>query len=75
MLTCNFLWKHSNCCYIFSFEFVFFLCQPTVTGEIQSPLGVATVEFIDPREPVAVSIWWPFNKLYLLRLPYVLSFA
>uniref|UniRef100_A0A2P2JU79 uracil phosphoribosyltransferase n=1 Tax=Rhizophora mucronata TaxID=61149 RepID=A0A2P2JU79_RHIMU len=27
---------------------------PTVTGEIQSPLGVASVEFIDPREPVAV---------------------
>ncbi|KAG9453088.1 hypothetical protein H6P81_005992 [Aristolochia fimbriata] len=27
---------------------------PTITGEIQSPMGVATVEFIDPREPVAV---------------------
>ncbi|XP_027174872.1 uracil phosphoribosyltransferase [Coffea eugenioides] len=27
---------------------------PTISGEIQSPLGVATVEFIDPREPVAV---------------------
>ncbi|PWA68311.1 uracil phosphoribosyltransferase [Artemisia annua] len=27
---------------------------PTVSGEIQSPLGVAEVEFIDPREPVAV---------------------
>ncbi|CAL1378981.1 unnamed protein product [Linum trigynum] len=27
---------------------------PTVSGEIQSPMGVATVEFIDPREPVAV---------------------
>ncbi|XP_022151469.1 uracil phosphoribosyltransferase [Momordica charantia] len=27
---------------------------PTVTGEIQSPMGVASVEFIDPREPVAV---------------------
>ncbi|XP_004506634.1 uracil phosphoribosyltransferase [Cicer arietinum] len=27
---------------------------PTVSGEIQSPLGVASVEFIDPREPVAV---------------------
>ncbi|CAM8969303.1 unnamed protein product [Rhodiola kirilowii] len=27
---------------------------PTVSGEIQSPLGVATVEFIDPREPIAV---------------------
>ncbi|KAK1312578.1 Uracil phosphoribosyltransferase [Acorus calamus] len=25
---------------------------PTVTGEIQSPMGVASVEFIDPREPV-----------------------
>ncbi|CAN1275495.1 Uracil phosphoribosyltransferase, partial [Linum perenne] len=28
---------------------------PTVSGEIQSPMGVASVEFIDPREPVAVS--------------------
>ncbi|KAK9920583.1 hypothetical protein M0R45_029135 [Rubus argutus] len=27
---------------------------PTVSGEIQSPLGVASVEFIDPREPVSV---------------------
>ncbi|XP_031254000.1 uracil phosphoribosyltransferase-like [Pistacia vera] len=27
---------------------------PTVTGEIQSPMGVASVEFVDPREPVAV---------------------
>ncbi|KAL7590212.1 uracil phosphoribosyltransferase [Lactuca sativa] len=27
---------------------------PTISGEIQSPLGPATVEFIDPREPVAV---------------------
>ncbi|KVI12158.1 uracil phosphoribosyltransferase [Cynara cardunculus var. scolymus] len=27
---------------------------PTISGEIQSPLGVASVEFIDPREPVAV---------------------
>ncbi|WCJ28357.1 Uracil phosphoribosyltransferase [Euphorbia peplus] len=27
---------------------------PTVHGEIQSPMGVAEVEFIDPREPVAV---------------------
>uniref|UniRef100_A0A5B7B5F5 uracil phosphoribosyltransferase n=1 Tax=Davidia involucrata TaxID=16924 RepID=A0A5B7B5F5_DAVIN len=27
---------------------------PTVTGEIQSPMAVASVEFIDPREPVAV---------------------
>ncbi|KAA8516377.1 hypothetical protein F0562_016670 [Nyssa sinensis] len=27
---------------------------PTVMGEIQSPMGVASVEFIDPREPVAV---------------------
>ncbi|RVX06001.1 Uracil phosphoribosyltransferase [Vitis vinifera] len=30
------------------------LLQPTVKGEIQSPMGVASVEFIDPREPVAV---------------------
>lgn len=27
---------------------------PTISGEIQSPMGVASVEFIDPREPVAV---------------------
>ena len=31
------------------------LLQPTIKGEIQSPMGVASVEFIDPREPVAVS--------------------
>lgn len=27
---------------------------PTITGEIQSPMGVADVEFIDPREPVMI---------------------
>ncbi|XP_057866780.1 uracil phosphoribosyltransferase isoform X3 [Cryptomeria japonica] len=27
---------------------------PTVSGEIQSPLGVASVEFVDPREPVTI---------------------
>ncbi|KAK8968122.1 Uracil phosphoribosyltransferase [Platanthera guangdongensis] len=27
---------------------------PTISGEIQSPMGVATVEFIDPREPVTI---------------------
>ncbi|KAL8152727.1 hypothetical protein V2J09_010487 [Rumex salicifolius] len=27
---------------------------PTVSGEIQTPMDVAQVEFIDPREPVAV---------------------
>ncbi|KAL3753754.1 hypothetical protein ACJRO7_001053 [Eucalyptus globulus] len=27
---------------------------PTISGEIQSPMGVASVEFIDPREPVVV---------------------
>ncbi|EXB36718.1 Uracil phosphoribosyltransferase [Morus notabilis] len=27
---------------------------PTVVGEIQTPMDVASVEFIDPREPVAV---------------------
>ncbi|XP_020590169.1 uracil phosphoribosyltransferase isoform X1 [Phalaenopsis equestris] len=27
---------------------------PTISGEIQSPLGMATVEFIDPREPVMI---------------------
>ncbi|XP_008785511.1 uracil phosphoribosyltransferase-like [Phoenix dactylifera] len=27
---------------------------PTITGEIQSPIGPAAVEFIDPREPVVI---------------------
>ncbi|PON90800.1 Phosphoribosyltransferase-like [Trema orientale] len=27
---------------------------PTVVGEIQTPMDIASVEFIDPREPVAV---------------------
>ncbi|GMI96527.1 hypothetical protein HRI_003322000 [Hibiscus trionum] len=27
---------------------------PTVTGEIQSPLAIASVEFVDPREPVVI---------------------
>ncbi|KAM0948326.1 putative uracil phosphoribosyltransferase [Dioscorea sansibarensis] len=27
---------------------------PTISGEIQTPMSVATVEFIDPREPVMV---------------------
>lgn len=27
---------------------------PTVTGEIQSPMGAASVEFVDPREPIVV---------------------
>ncbi|CAA7046221.1 unnamed protein product [Microthlaspi erraticum] len=27
---------------------------PTIVGEIMSPMGVASVEFIDPREPIAV---------------------
>ncbi|KAI7980269.1 Uracil phosphoribosyltransferase [Camellia lanceoleosa] len=26
----------------------------SATGEIQSPMGVASVEFIDPREPAAI---------------------
>jgi len=30
---------------------------PIVSGEIQTPLGVASVEFIDPREPVTVRKW------------------
>lgn len=38
------------------FKYSSFFCdQPTISGEIQSPMGVASVEFIDPREPVAVS--------------------
>ena len=44
---------------IFHHELIFlllFCCfQPTVVGEIQSPMGLASVEFIDPREPIAVS--------------------
>ncbi|KAK6290517.1 PREDICTED: uracil phosphoribosyltransferase [Theobroma cacao] len=27
---------------------------PTVAGEIQSPMAIASVEFVDPREPVAI---------------------
>ncbi|KAL7136401.1 hypothetical protein ABFS83_10G027800 [Erythranthe nasuta] len=27
---------------------------PTISGDIQSPMGVASVEFVDPREPVAI---------------------
>ncbi|OAY77191.1 Uracil phosphoribosyltransferase [Ananas comosus] len=27
---------------------------PTISGEIQSPMGVASVEFIDPRDPVTI---------------------
>ncbi|KAJ0979561.1 hypothetical protein J5N97_015035 [Dioscorea zingiberensis] len=27
---------------------------PIINGEIQTPMGVATVEFIDPREPVSI---------------------
>lgn len=27
---------------------------PTISGEIQSPLGPAVVEFIDPREPIVI---------------------
>jgi hypothetical protein len=30
--------------------------QPTITGEIQTPVAVSSVEFIDPREPVLVSL-------------------
>ncbi|KAL2509584.1 Uracil phosphoribosyltransferase [Forsythia ovata] len=29
-------------------------CLPTVSGEIRSPVGVASVEFIDPRDPIVV---------------------
>jgi len=30
---------------------------PTITGEIETPVAVASVEFIDPREPVLVSLF------------------
>lgn len=30
--------------------------KPTVVGEIMSPMGAASVEFIDPREPIAVCL-------------------
>lgn len=39
--------------------------QPTITGEILSPMGVAAVEFIDPREPVAVSMPTPISGVPL----------
>jgi len=35
--------------------FWFTAFQPTLAGEIQTPMAVAKVEFVDPREPVAVS--------------------
>ncbi|KAL1195880.1 Uracil phosphoribosyltransferase [Cardamine amara subsp. amara] len=55
---------------------------PTVVGEIMSPLGAASVEFIDPREPIAVvpilraglalaehaSSVLPANKIYHLGI-------
>lgn len=28
--------------------------MPMISGEIQTPMGIAPVEFIDPREPIAV---------------------
>ncbi|KAL8517489.1 hypothetical protein ACS0TY_015658 [Phlomoides rotata] len=27
---------------------------PTISGEIQSPMGAVSVEFVDPREPIAI---------------------
>lgn len=42
--------------------------QPTITGEIQSPMGVAAVEFIDPREPVAVSMPTPISAVQLFSV-------
>ncbi|CAN6977465.1 unnamed protein product [Brassica rapa subsp. trilocularis] len=55
---------------------------PTVVGEIMSPMGAASVEFIDPREPIAVvpilraglalaehaSTVLPANKIYHLGI-------
>ncbi|ESQ45094.1 hypothetical protein EUTSA_v10010595mg [Eutrema salsugineum] len=55
---------------------------PTVVGEIMSPMGAASVEFIDPREPIAVvpilraglalaehaSSVLPANKIYHLGI-------
>lgn len=38
-------------CLLFCYDFL----QPTISGEIQSPMGVASVEFVDPREPIVVS--------------------
>lgn len=34
---------------------IFCYLQPMISEEIQSPMGIASVEFVDPREPVAVS--------------------
>lgn len=51
-----------------SFTYLWFYpYQPIVTGEIQSPMGVASVEFVDPREPVAVRLFFfptPFCLLF-----------
>ena len=41
---------------------IFCFLQPTISGEIQTPMGVANVEFVDPREPVLV--WILFMLLY-----------
>ena len=51
--------------FIFFFSFHFF--QPLIIGEIQSPMGVADVEFIDPREPVAVAILLFSTKVCFIK--------
>ena len=38
-----------------------------VTGEIHSPRGVSAIEFIDPREPVAVGILLFSTKVCFIK--------
>lgn len=38
-------------------NFYFKPLQPTITGEIETPVAVSSVEFIDPREPVLVNLF------------------
>jgi hypothetical protein len=42
----------------------FKLLQPTITGEIETPVAVSSVEFIDPREPVMASLF--LNTIFSL---------
>ncbi|KAI7995457.1 Beclin-1-like protein [Camellia lanceoleosa] len=51
---------------------------PTITGEIRSPMGPASVEFIDPRAPVVVmNLFWStrYDKAMTLFLTCLKEFA
>lgn len=53
---------------------IFCYLQPMISEEIQSPMGIASVEFVDPREPVAVSalIIWVIYVIFLYLLNFYL---